>query len=85
MPKGLYCRTQADTRQTARQTSDGEIRACVQLLVFILFVVFRPKVSPRLMSRTVDAGYRAQSANDKEQVRTHDRSQRPVFQPFIRY
>jgi hypothetical protein len=74
MPKGLYCRTQADTRQTAKQPSGGEFRACVQLFAFILFVVFRPKVSPPLMSRTVDACYWAQSANDKEHVRTPIRS-----------
>ena len=48
MPKGLYCRTQADTRQAAKQPSGGEFRACVQLFVFILFVIFARKFRPDL-------------------------------------
>jgi hypothetical protein len=48
MPSGLYCRTRADTRQTARQTSDGEFRACVQLFVFILFAFFARPFRPDL-------------------------------------
>ena len=48
MPKGLYCHTRADTLQTARQTSDGEFRACVQFIRFILFVIIARKFRPDL-------------------------------------
>jgi hypothetical protein len=55
MPKGLYCRTQADTRQTAKQPSGGEFRPCAQLFVFILFVFFSPE---RLVPTYVEDGGR---------------------------
>jgi hypothetical protein len=69
-------------RQATQRRRISRLRPIIR---FYSFCFFRPKVSPRLMSRTADAGYRAQSANDKEQARTHDSSQRPLFQPFIRY
>jgi hypothetical protein len=35
MQPSLYCRTHADTRQIAKQSSGGEFRACGQKFFFV--------------------------------------------------
>ena len=68
-------------RQATQRRRISRLRPTIR---FYSFCYFCPKISPRLMSRTADACYRAQSENDKEAT-ADAHSQRPLFQPFIRY
>ena len=68
-------------RQATQRRRISRLRPTIR---FYSFCYFCPKISPRLMSRTADACYRAQSENDKE-APADAHSQRPLFQPFIRY
>ena len=68
-------------RQATQRRRISRLRPTIR---FYSFCYFCPKISLRLMSRTADACYRAQSENDKEAT-ADAHPQRPLFQPFIRY